>query len=128
MCASKARLVARNKTLNPKYTEWNFEVHHSFGSRTAVSANYVGNRGYDEFVFNSGLNGFGFGGLPATAPDSRVATVTQLTNAGISNYNGNFEYSETFVRFPTLIWCRDQFSLRVFRPVSKSHSQRDDEV
>ena len=22
----------------------------------------------------------------------------------------NFEYSETFVRFPTLIWCRDQFS------------------
>ena len=82
MCASKARLVARtvvmpnladlpNKTLNPKYTEWNFEVHHSFGSRTAVSANYVGNRGYDESVFNSGLNGFGFGGLPATAPDSR---------------------------------------------------------
>ena len=37
-----------------------------------VSANYVGNHGYDGLVFNPDLNGFGFGSLPATAPDPRV--------------------------------------------------------
>jgi Carboxypeptidase regulatory-like domain len=76
---------------NPKFIEWNFEVQHSFGSHTVVSANYVGNRGYDIFLFNPYLNAFdtaGFGGLPTTAVDPRVAEVTQLTNNGYSNYNG----------------------------------------
>jgi hypothetical protein len=76
---------------NPKFIEWNFEVQRSFGSHTVVSANYVGNRGYDIFLFNPYLNAFdtaGFGGLPTQAIDSRVAEVTQLTNNGYSNYNG----------------------------------------
>lgn len=79
------------KTLNPKYVEWNFEVQHTVGSRTVVSANYVGNRGYDLILSNPYLNAFdagGFGGLPLTAPDARVGTVEQLTNAGHSMYNG----------------------------------------
>src|SRR5580693_9118462 len=33
--------VSRNLQ-NPKYVEWNFEVQHTFGTRTVVSANYVG--------------------------------------------------------------------------------------
>jgi hypothetical protein len=88
------------RILNPKYVEWNFEIQRSLTRTTAVSFNYVGNHGYDELMENPFLNSFcdpvncigaaGFtnSGLPTTAPDPRVATVTQLTNAGHSNYNG----------------------------------------
>ena len=79
--------VSRNFQ-NPKYVEWNFEIQHTFGTRTVVSANYVGNHGYDELAFNPTLNGFGFGTLPATAPDPRVGRVDQLNSAAVSNYNG----------------------------------------
>jgi hypothetical protein len=95
-----------SKVLNPKYVEWNLEVQHTFGARTVVSANYVGNRGFDELLINPYLNAFcpspctgagsatslGFDltgvGLPTTAPDPRVQNVLHLTNAGYSNYNG----------------------------------------
>ncbi|MFZ1973591.1 MAG: carboxypeptidase regulatory-like domain-containing protein [Candidatus Acidiferrales bacterium] len=77
-----------SKLLNPKYVEWNFEIQHTFGPRTVGSINYVGNRGYDLILANPYLNAFGFGDLPATAPDARVATVEQFTNNGYSNYNG----------------------------------------
>jgi hypothetical protein len=73
---------------NPKYAEWNFEVEHRLNSNTVVSANYVGNKGYDELVQFPYLNAFGFGGLATLAIDARVKSVRQLTNAGVSNYNG----------------------------------------
>jgi Carboxypeptidase regulatory-like domain/TonB-dependent Receptor Plug Domain/TonB dependent receptor len=73
---------------NPKYVEWNFEVEHRLSSKTVVSANYVGNKGYDELVEFPYSNAFGFGGLPASPIDTRVKSVTQLTNTGVSNYNG----------------------------------------
>jgi Carboxypeptidase regulatory-like domain/TonB-dependent Receptor Plug Domain len=73
---------------NPKYLEWNFEVEHRLNSKTLVSANYVGNKGYDELVQYPYWNAFGFGGLPTTPIDTRVKSVTQLTNNGVSNYNG----------------------------------------
>jgi hypothetical protein len=79
--------VSRNFQ-NPKYVEWNFELQHTIGARTVVSANYVGNHGYDELAFNPTLNGFGFGSLPATAPDPRVGRVDQLYSGAVSNYNG----------------------------------------
>jgi carboxypeptidase family protein len=79
--------VSRNFK-NPKYAEWNLEVQHTFGAHTVVSANYVGNHGYDGIVFNPTLNGFGFGDLPATAPDPRVGRVDQLYSGAVSNYNG----------------------------------------
>ncbi len=79
--------VSRNLK-NPKYVEWNLEVQHTFGSRTVLSVDYVGNHGYDGLIFNDDLNGFGFGNLPTTAPDPRVARVNFLNNGGISNYNG----------------------------------------
>ena len=72
----------------PTTQEWNLEVQHSFGSRTVVSANYVGNRGYDLLYYNNTLNGFGFGSLPAAAPDPRVGEVNFLNSGAISNYNG----------------------------------------
>jgi hypothetical protein len=79
--------VSRNFQ-NPKYVEWNFEVQHTFGTRTVVSANYVGNHGYDGIVLNPTLNGFGFGSLPGIAPDARVGRVDQLYSGAVSNYNG----------------------------------------
>lgn len=79
--------VSRNFQ-NPKYVEWNFELQHTFGAHTVVSANYVGNHGYDGLVLNPTLNGFGFGSLPATAPDPRVGRVDYLYSGAVSNYNG----------------------------------------
>jgi len=73
---------------NPKYVEWNFEMERRVNSKTVVSANYVGNKGYDELVQFPYLNAFGFGGLPTSPIDTRVKSVTQLTNTGVSNYNG----------------------------------------
>ncbi len=82
--------VSRNLQ-NPKYVEWNFELQHTFGAHTVVSANYVGNHGYDELIINPDLNGYGFGSLPslaAGAPDPRVSRVNYLSSAAVSNYNG----------------------------------------
>jgi hypothetical protein len=79
--------VSRNLQ-NPKYVEWNFEIQHTFGAHTVVSANYVGNHGYDELISNPDLNGFGFGSLPAAAPDPRVARVNFLYSGAVSNYDG----------------------------------------
>jgi hypothetical protein len=73
---------------NPKYLEWNLMVQHTVGKRTVVSVNYVGNHGYDELLQNPYLNSYGYTGLPAAPIDSRVQNVTQLTNNGVSNYNG----------------------------------------
>jgi hypothetical protein len=64
-----------------------------------VAVNYVGNHGYNEFVVNPGLNTYcakascladpGFVSvLPATQPDLRFGTITQLTNNAHSNYDG----------------------------------------
>lgn len=78
---------------NPKFLEWNLEIQHSFGQKTVLSVNYVGNRGSDIFIFNpwvnSGAGAFGaFSGLPPAAPETRVGNVSELTNNGNSYYNG----------------------------------------
>jgi outer membrane receptor protein involved in Fe transport len=85
--------------VNPKYTEWNLEVEHSITSKLVASINYVGSHGTDELLQASGLNAYttsatGYSNLPIftgaspTGPDPRFGIVTELTNAGISNYNG----------------------------------------
>jgi hypothetical protein len=73
---------------NPKYVEWNFEIQHQLNNRVLVSANYVGNYGFDELYYNDYLNSFGFGELPSTAADPRVGHVNFLTSGAVSNYNG----------------------------------------
>lgn len=89
VCATTPTLndVSRNLK-NPKYVEWNFEIQHTLHTGTLISINYVGNRGYDELYSNNYLNGFGYGTLPATAPDPRVGRVNFLTSGAISNYSG----------------------------------------
>jgi Carboxypeptidase regulatory-like domain len=79
---------------NPRYTEWNLEIQHAIGSNMVASVNYVGNHGSSELIPINGMNAFApvgttFGSLPSgTAPDPRLGVVTELTNGGISNYNG----------------------------------------
>jgi Carboxypeptidase regulatory-like domain len=85
--------ILQNTVPNPKYVEWNVEVQQSFGTKSVLSVNYVGNRGYDLFAFNPFVNAYAsafgtFPGLPTDPPDSRVNNVSELTNNGESNYNG----------------------------------------
>jgi hypothetical protein len=82
---------AVNHVKNPTYVEWNLQLQQSIGRLTAVSVNYVGNHGYDEFVYNDLVNAFqksGRSGLPTAVPDSRVRNVQGLSNGATSNYNG----------------------------------------
>jgi hypothetical protein len=80
----------------PMTQEWNFEVQKSLGNSTALILNYVGSHGTHETMAFNGINGFcptstcpnGWPGLPATQPDSRFATVTDIRTVGISHYNG----------------------------------------
>ncbi len=79
-----------NELYNPKYYEWNFEVQQDLG-KVLVSANYVGNSGYQELNQNLLRNAYapnGFQALPTTVPDARFGEIRELTNNGFSNYNG----------------------------------------
>src|SRR6266481_2394616 len=94
----------QNNINNPKYVEWNLKIEKSFGAKTAVYLNYVGNHGYDEFIVNPAMNAFcsgaavdlngnprpcAFGSVAnAVAPDTRFSNVNELRNACWSNYYG----------------------------------------
>jgi hypothetical protein len=87
--------------------EWNFEIQHQFGNNTSISANYVGNHGTHQTVFENGINGFcptslcpnGWANLPATEPDVRFATVSEIQTVANSNYNGlSFSFQHRFQR------------------------------
>jgi hypothetical protein len=88
----------------PTYYEWNLEVQQALGVKNSFSIDYVGNHGSNLALTNPGLNAYcggpclsppptglgisSFVGLPATVPDPRFATVTEISNPGVSNYNG----------------------------------------
>jgi len=107
-----------NKYHQARYLEWNLELQHSFGSKTVLSINYVGNHGYHEFIQNGGLNGFfpGFAGLPATAPDTRFGTITQYNTGAVSNYHGG------------VFSLRRQFSGGFMFGINYTYSRAFDEV
>jgi len=80
-----------NHLKNPTYIEWNLELQHSIGTRSAISINYVGNHGYDEFIFNDLANSrdtSGISGLPTAYPDLRIRNLQSLSNGSTSNYHG----------------------------------------
>ena len=91
-----------NNINNPKYVKWNLEIERELDSKTSVTVNYVGNRGYDLFQTFTGLNAFcspakcpnGFQDLPTAAPDSRFGRVTQYQNGGRAAYDG-LQFSAT---------------------------------
>ena len=82
---------------SPQYQKWSLEVQQAFGAATSMSIGYFGNHGIHELIQNQSANAFGFGTLPpgeCTSPpvppcaDPRFSEVTELTTAGVSNYNG----------------------------------------
>jgi hypothetical protein len=82
---------------SPQYQKWSLDLQQAFGASTSISIGYFGNHGLHELVQNESANAFGFGTLPpgkCTSPpvlpcaDLRFSEVTQLTTAGVSNYNG----------------------------------------
>jgi len=86
---SPPTITASDPTIRqPRYQEWNLQVEQDLGWNSVFSVNYVGNHGIFEAALNSGVNAFGFGGLPAAAPDPRFSTVTQVQSIAVSNYNG----------------------------------------
>jgi len=81
----------------PQYVEYSFEIEQPIGKKNVLVATYSGNHGYNLLVQNGLVNAYlnntsqfpnGFGGLPTSAPDPRFSGITELTNGGISNYNG----------------------------------------
>jgi hypothetical protein len=86
----------------PQFQKWNLEIEHGFGLNTTITLNYVGNHGIFIPVSYNVINAFcprltptgnavcpaGFTGLPASAPDPRFSTVTELRSGAVSNYNG----------------------------------------
>ena len=80
-----------------KVLEWSGEIEQPVTAHDLVTISYSGNHGYDEPLTNAAANAYisnpalypnGFAGLPSSTPDPRFSTVTQISNAGYSNYNG----------------------------------------
>ena len=99
-----------NKVHYPQYQEWNLEFQQALGHQTSLSLNYVGNHGTYLTAQNAGLNAYcnaaplptaptampclaalgvaSFAGLPTAPLDPRFGNITEVSNPGISNYNG----------------------------------------
>jgi len=80
-----------NNVRNPTYVEWNLQVQQGIGRRSAISLNYVGNHGYDEFIYNDLLNAYdpsGTSSLPISQQLIQLRNFQGLSNAATSNYNG----------------------------------------
>jgi hypothetical protein len=74
-----------------QYAEWNVEIERQLIGSLMLSANYVGNHGWNEINSNTFPNAWstqGFGGLPTAAPDPRFGEVRELSETGRSNYDG----------------------------------------
>lgn len=88
----------------PQYVEWSFEIQQPIGSKNVFVATYSGNHGYNLLTENGFANAYvqssytpGFAGLPTAPPDPRFNQVTQLSNAGYSNYNAaTFQFRRAF--------------------------------
>jgi outer membrane receptor protein involved in Fe transport len=98
---SPPAFVNANRNISyPKYVEWNLELEQAIGSKSSVDINYVGNHGYNLALINPVTNAFcnasctaalgvtSFVGLPTAPPDSRFSTISEVSNPGVSNYDG----------------------------------------
>lgn len=77
----------------PEVIKWSFEIEKPFGNKNVLIATYSGNYGYNLLTVNGFANAYNasgqpFAGLSTTQRDAMFTSVTQLTNNGISNYNG----------------------------------------
>ncbi len=80
----------------PEVIKWSFEIEQPIGAKNVFIATYAGNHGFNLLAINGFANAYDantaqfptFGSLPLTQRDPMFTNVTQLTNAGISNYDG----------------------------------------
>jgi len=76
----------------PEYAEWSFEIEQPIGSKNVAVVTYSGNHGYNLLLQNGFVNAAALSsplaGVPSVQPDARFAAITELSNQGISNYNG----------------------------------------
>jgi outer membrane receptor protein involved in Fe transport len=77
----------------PNVVKWSFEVQQPFGAKNVMIATYAGNHSYNLLAINGfadayNASGAPFAGLPTVQRDPMFTSVTQLTNLGISNYDG----------------------------------------
>ena len=79
---------AASKISYPTYEEFSLALEQQLTRTTALSASYVGNHGYKEPVVDNGVNGYGFGGLPASPISPSFAGVSDVFSGASSNYNG----------------------------------------
>lgn len=95
--------VTDPRTSAPQFQKWNLQIQKGFGANDLITVGYNGNHGLHIPVFDNGVNAFGLApgfGLPAEAPTSQFATVTDVTSGGISNYNGvTASYQHRFTGF-----------------------------
>jgi hypothetical protein len=80
----------------PEVIKWSFEIQQPFGPKNILIATYSGNHGYNLLGINGFANAYdantaqfpSFGSLPLAPRDAMFTAVTQLTNGGVSNYDG----------------------------------------
>ncbi|HUE22541.1 MAG TPA: hypothetical protein VMQ86_12735 [Bryobacteraceae bacterium] len=85
----------------PTYAEWSFEIEQPIGQKNVLVATYSGNHGYNLLVQsgfpNAAALGGSFAGLPSVQPDPRFLAINELSNQGVSNYNGlTIQYRRAF--------------------------------
>ncbi len=71
----------------PRYQEWSLQLEQQLDSKSSVSLAYIGNHGINEPITNYPNAFAGFAGLPATAPNSNFAGVTEVYSGAVSNDN-----------------------------------------
>jgi hypothetical protein len=101
-----------HKIKYPTYYQWNLQVQRAIDTKMSFSVGFVGNHGSNLAMFNQAVNAFcnssvtqtpfqstltpctsalgitSFAGLPTAPPDQRFSTVAEVSNPGVSNYNG----------------------------------------
>jgi outer membrane receptor protein involved in Fe transport len=86
-----------NHLHTPRFQEWNLELEQAIGSKTSVSANYVGNHGLHIPIYYPWENvacrsASSCGNLApkitTTRQNTEFSTVRELTTEGYSHYNG----------------------------------------
>ena len=86
---SKPGLTDINRFQNaPQVQKWSLEIQKGFGKDTSISIAYAGNHGIHEVIVDPSINAFGFGNLPATAPDPRFGKAILVNSVGVSNWTG----------------------------------------
>jgi hypothetical protein len=80
----------------PEVIKWSFEIEQPIGPKNVFIATYAGNHGFNFLTINGFANAYDantsqfpkFGSLPLTQRDPVFTQVVQLTNLGVTNYDG----------------------------------------